>query len=205
MLTIYGKLPSINVRKVVWTCAEIGIPFALEEWGAGFRPTSEPGFLAMNPNGMVPVIRDGDLVLWESNTICRYLAGRHGRSDLLPADLARRALVEQWMDWQGGDFNNSWRYAFLALVRRHTDHTDPRAIAAGVEGWNRHMAILNAQLEKTGPYVAGNDFTLADIVLGLSVHRWLRSPIDRPGLAAVADYYSRLRQRESFLPLQEHV
>jgi glutathione S-transferase len=199
MLQILGKSSSINVRKVLWACVELGLEYHLEQWGSGFRSTDTPEFLALNPNAMVPVIRDGEHVLWESNTICRYLAGKQGRTDLLPADPSQRSLVEQWMDWQAGELNNSWRYAFMALVRHSATHQDPTAIAASIEGWNRHMHILERQLEKTGAYVCGDVFTLADIVLGLSTNRWFMTPIEnRPELPAVSTYYDRLAERPGF-------
>ena len=128
MLKILGRSDSINVRKVLWTCAEIGLPFELEPWGAGVRATQDPAFLALNPNALVPVLRDGDVVLWESNTICRYLAATHGREDLLPQQPAARAAVEQWMDWQAGELNNAWRYAFMSLVRKSAAHTDAQRL-----------------------------------------------------------------------------
>jgi glutathione S-transferase len=199
MLKILGKPTSINVRKVLWLCEELGQPFELEPWGAGYRPTEVPEFRALNPNAMVPVLVDGDAVLWESNTICRYLAGKHGREDLLPRDALARARVEQWMDWQAGELNNAWRYAFMGLVRRSPAHQDPQAIAAGVQGWNRHMEILDAQLRATGAWAAGAAFTLADIVLGLSANRWLMTPMAPPELAAVAAWIERLAGRPGFL------
>lgn len=199
MLKVLGKSPSINVRKVLWTCVELGLPFEHEEWGLGFRDTQTPEFTALNPNAMVPVIVDGDFVLWESNTICRYLAQRAGRTDLLPADAAGRARVEQWMDWQATELNNSWRYAFMGLVRHSPLHADASAIAASGAEFNRHMAMLDAQLAKTGTYVTGTHFTLADVVLGLSTHRWFSLPAERPALPAVAAYYERLSARPGFL------
>jgi glutathione S-transferase len=198
MLQIFGRISSINVRKVLWTCDELGLPFVREDWGIGFRSTQAPEFLARNPNALVPVIDDAGFVLWESNTICRYLAAKHGRGDLLPADAAGRARVEQWMDWQAGELNNAWRYAFMALVRQSPAHIDKAAIEASRHNWNRHMQILDAQLEQTGAYAAGCAFSLADIVLGLSVHRWLMTPIVRPELPAVAAYVERLHQRAGF-------
>jgi len=194
-LKILGKSASINVRKVLWTCAELGLAHEHEEWGAGVRATQVPEFLALNPNAMVPVIVDGDFVLWESNTICRYLAGREQRHDLLPADPKARARVEQWMDWQATEFNNSWRYAFLGLVRKSPEHQDPAQLAAGVAQWNRHVRLLEDQLLRTGAYAAGAAFTLADIPLGLAVHRWLAAPIERPELPAVQAYHARLCAR----------
>ncbi|PHV06972.1 glutathione S-transferase [Janthinobacterium sp. BJB412] len=196
MLKILGKSSSINVRKVLWTCVEIGLPFEQELWGSGFKATDVPEFLALNPNGMVPVITDGPVTLWESNTICRYLAAKHGRADLLPANPIERAMVEQWMDWQAGELNNSWRYAFMALVRKSNSHKDPAAIASSIVAWNRHMGILENQLCKTGRYVTGPAFTLADIVLGLSVNRWAMAPMQRPDFPAISAYLERLGQRD---------
>ena len=198
MLQILGKSPSINVRKVLWLCAELRLPYTHEEWGSGFKATQTPEFLAMNPNAMVPVIRDGDFVLWESNTICRYLAGREQRHDLLPIEPQARARVEQWMDWQATELNNAWRYVFMSLVRKSPSHTDQAAVEAGIEGWNHHMGILERQLAHTGAYAAGDSFTLADIVLGLSTHRWVVAPFAKPELPAVTAYYERLSGREGF-------
>jgi glutathione S-transferase len=198
MLKILGKSSSINVRKVLWVCEELGLPYEQEQYGSGFQSTDSPEFLALNPNAMVPVLIDGDFVLWESNTICRYLAGREQRLDLLPSAPRERALVEKWMDWQVTELNNSWHYAFMALVRQSPAHTDPEAIKAGVQGWNRHMAMVEAQLSRTGAYIAGASFTLADIVIGLSAHRWFMTPIPRPTLPAVEAYYERLSERPGY-------
>jgi len=198
MLRILGKPTSINVRKVLWLCEELALPHVLEPWGAGVRDTDTPEFRALNPNALVPVVIDGDAVLWESNTICRWLAGRAGRDDLLPREPLSRARVEQWMDWQGGDFNNAWRYAFMHLVRKSPAHQDPAAVAAGTASWNRHVAMLDEQLARTGAFVAGPAFTVADIVIGLSVNRWFETPIERPALAHVQAYYDRLAERAPF-------
>jgi glutathione S-transferase len=204
MLRILGKASSINVRKVLWTCAELGLPFEREDWGAGFQPTSQPDFLALNPNAMVPVIVDGAgshaTVLWESNTICRYLAGRYGDGDgvgavLLPCEPAARARVEQWMDWQATELNNSWRYAFMALVRNSPAHQDAAQVDASIAQWNRHMGILEGQLATTGAYAAGAEFSLADVVLGLSLNRWLMTPMLRPDYPAIQAYAELLRLR----------
>jgi glutathione S-transferase len=199
MLKLLGKASSINVRKVLWLAEELGLEVAHEEWGSGFRSTQAPEFLALNPNATVPVIRDGEHVLWESNAICRYLAGREQRVDLLPAAPVARSLIEQWMDWQTTELNNSWRYAFMALVRLSPTHTDAKMLATSVGEWHRHMQLLDRQLAKTKAYACGPDFTLADIVLGLSTNRWFTTPMERPELTAVAAYFDRLSQRPAFL------
>jgi glutathione S-transferase len=189
-LRVLGRASSINVRKVLWTCAELELTFEHVE--------SDPQLLACNPNGMVPVIRDGDFVLWESNAICRYLAGRQPRSTLLPQDLRLRAQVEQWMDWQATELNASWRYAFLALVRQNPEFTQAREIAASIASWHRHMRMLDEHFAHGGQFVTGEFFTLADVVLGLATHRWLLSPIDRPPFDALHGYYQRLSVRPAF-------
>jgi glutathione S-transferase len=199
MVRLLGKASSINVRKVMWTCAELGVPFEREDWGSGFRSTQDPAFLALNPNAMVPVLVDGDAVLWESNTICRYLATRYGdgsAASLLPRDALARAKVEQWMDWQATELNNAWRYAFMGLLRNSPAHQDPVQIAASIAGWNRQMGLLERHLETAGDYVAGGAFSLADVVLGLSAHRWRKTPMDsRPDYPAVAAWMARLEAR----------
>lgn len=198
MLKVLGRSTSINVRKVLWVCAELDLPYEQEQWGTGFRSTDTPYFRALNPNALVPVVLDGEFVLWESNAICRYLAASHGRVDLLPMDLRDRARVEQWMDWQLAELNKSWSYAFMGLVRKSPAHADPAAIEASIAAWNRQMAILDAQLARTGAWAAGATFTLADVVLGLSTHRWLMTPMPRPTLTSIDAYYERLTERPAF-------
>jgi glutathione S-transferase len=189
-LRVLGRKSSINVRKVLWTCAELDLHFDHVE--------SDEKLLARNPNAMVPVIQDGDFVLWESNSICRYLAGVQPRSTLLPEDTQARAHVEQWMDWQATELNSAWRYAFLGLARKSAAHADPKAIAASAESWNEHMRLLDRHFAQGGQFVTGEFFTLADVVLGLATQRWLLTPMDKPHLDAVHGYYQRLSVRPAF-------
>jgi glutathione S-transferase len=198
MLKILGRVSSINVRKVLWTCVELGLSFEQEDYGRGFRSTQTPEFLALNPNGLIPVLLDGDFVLWESNAICRYLASRERRVDLLPDAPQQGALVEQWMDWQATDLAREWRYAFMGLARNSPSHQNPDQIAASVKAWNQAMLIAEAQLERSGQFVLGEQFTLADVTLGLAVHRWAMTPMERPALPAVQAYYDRLNQRPGY-------
>ena len=198
MIKLLGRSTSLNVRKVLWTLSELGAEYTLEEWGTDALPLQSPSFLALNPNALIPVLQHDGLTLWESNTICRYLAARFERTDLLPDSPAARARVEQWMDWQATELNNSWRYAFMGLVRRSPAHQDQQAIQSGLQNWNRHMGILDRTLSGTGGYVAGPAFTLADIPVGLSVHRWQMTPFEHPHLPAVAAYYERLNERPGY-------
>jgi glutathione S-transferase len=190
MLRVLGKASSINVRKVLWTCEEIGIAYTRADVGPE---------LVRNPNGLVPVIADGDFVLWESNSIIRYLANKWAAHALLPREPQPHAEVDRWMDWQATELNNSWRYAFSAIVRRNPAFNDAGEIEASKKAWTRMLTILDAQLARTGAYVAGGHFTLADIPIGLSVNRWFMTPLERPGFAAVAAYYERLSGRPAFL------
>jgi glutathione S-transferase len=194
VLRILGRAASINVRKLLWTCVELELPFVRED-----VDTSSPELRALNPNGLVPVLIDGDFVLWESNSICRYLAARQRREDLLPQEPRARARVEQWMDWQAGELNNSWRYAFMGLVRGSASHQDAGLQAESVANWNRHMGMLEAQLARGGPFVLGASFTLADVVLGLSVQRWMSTGMHKPALPAVHGYYECLSERPGFI------
>lgn len=198
-LRILGRASSINVRKVLWTCHELQLAYEREDWGNGFRSTHDPEFLSLNPNAQVPVLIDDAGVLWESNTICRYLTSKVADQILLPAEPRARAEVEQWMDWQATELNPAWGYAFMALVRKAPDNQDPQRIAAGIRGWNAKMGLLEQQLTRTGAYVVGADFTLADILLGLSTHRWLTAPMERPSYPAVEAYYERLGERPGFM------
>jgi len=198
-MRILGRISSINVRKVLWTCDEAGLPYRREDWGVGFKSVHSPEFLALNPFALIPVLVDGEVVVRESNSICRYVAGKAKRDDLLPADPARRAAVEQWMDWQATDFNSAWNYAFLALVRKNPAYTNPAEIAKSLAEWDRLVGLLDEHLAGGGPYMTGQDFTLADIVIGLSIHRWRETPHDHPNLPAVKAYYDLLRRRPAFV------
>jgi glutathione S-transferase len=199
VLKILGRSSSINVRKVLWTCDELGLRYEQEQYGSGFTPTDTPAFRAQNPTALVPVLLDDDFVLWESNTICRYLAAREGRTDLLPEAAQQRARVEQWMDWQATELNSAWRYAFSAIVRRNPAFHDAREIEASKKQWTRMIAILDDQLARTGGHVAGASFTLADIPIGLSVNRWLMTPFERPAFPHVDAYSERLGARPAFV------
>ncbi|HAL23313.1 MAG TPA: glutathione S-transferase [Stenotrophomonas sp.] len=195
MLELYGKPTSINVRKVLWLAAVLGQPLRHH-----MAPAAEL-LRGLNPNAQVPVLREGDFVLWESNSICRYLAARAGRDDLLPMQPQARARVEQWMDWQATDLNTAWRAVFMARVRGHADYPDDARAEASLVQWNGLMAMLDARLAQHA-HVAGDAFTLADIVLGLSTQRWRCTPGDKPALANVAVWFERLRQQPGFA---EHV
>ena len=193
-LKVLGRVTSINVRKVLWLADELGLDYERRDWGLPLRDPKAPEFLKLNANAQVPVLIDDGFVLWESNAILRYLAQTH-HSDLLPAELRQQALVEQWLGWQATDLNGQWGYALNALVRKTPGYDDQGRIASSIAAWNAKMRILDGQLEKTKGFAAGEAFSLADIALGLSVHRWLETPFEHPSLPRVARYYERVKDR----------
>ena len=198
-LRILGRANSFNVRKVLWLCDEIGVPYAREDYGRGFRPTNTPEFLRLNPAAQVPVVIDGDLVLRESNTILRYLAAKHGADDLYPPNPAERALVEQWMDWVAYDVTHALRGAFLGGQLQEPPWNNAWFVEQGRKDLIKLMRLLNQHLEEDGPYVAGKSFTIADIPVGLVVNRWFTlEGIDRPLFRALTAYYDLLAERPAY-------
>ncbi len=195
MLRVLGRVTSINVRKVLWALDELGLAWEREDWGLPLRDPKVPEFLDLNPNGQVPVVIEGDFVLWESNAILIYLAEREG--GLLPEQLELRALALQWLGWQASELNPPWGYAVNALIRKTPGYDDPARVADSMARWTVKMDILEAALAgaKTGYIGAG--FSIADIALGLSVHRWMSIAVEKKELPAVADYYERLMSREA--------
>jgi glutathione S-transferase len=199
MLRVLGRANSFNVRKVLWLCDELGLPFEREDWGRGFRPTSDPGFLKLNPIGLVPAVIDGDIVLRESNTIVRYLASKHHRHDLYPIDLAERAKVEQWMDWANYETSISLRGAFLGGMLNEPPWNNPWFVEQGRRQITKEVGQLEQHFVEGGArFAAGDAFTVADIPVGLVVNRWFCLNFERPDYAAVADYYARLSERPAY-------
>lgn len=198
-MKVLGRENSINVRKVLWACDELGLSYEHEAWGLEDRPLASEEFQKLNPNGKIPVLIDGETTLSESNTIIRYLANREGNHDLYPAEPARRAAVDMWMDWQAAELNPTWRYAFHGLVRNNPNNRDEMRIQESLDQWTKHMDMLETRLAGTAAYVAGNAFTLADIPIGLAVNRWFMTPGTSYRHPATAEYYERLSARPAFM------
>lgn len=197
MLRLAGRSTSINVRKVIWTLGELGEPFEL------FDPSLDPkgarALMSLNPIRLSPVLQDGERLLWESNSICRYLVGKFDRKDLLPEDPGDRFEVEKWMDWQATNLNSAWVPCFMALVRRDpTFVANPGEVQVSLKRWNALNLVLNAHLAQA-EYLALDRFTLADIVIGLSVHRWRETPMQRPPTPHLDRHFARLRERPAML------
>ena len=203
MLTIWGRKTSSNVQAVLWCLGELGLPFARHDAGHVYGGTDTPEFLAMNPNGTIPVLRDGeDEPLWESSAILRYLAGRYGDDPFWPRDARQRAQTDKWAEWSKINVTTNFTGPiFWKLVRTAPKDRDEAAIAAAVRTLCRKLAIAEARLS-ANPFLAGRDFTLADIQFGHLLYRYYDIPIERPDLPALRAYYDALTARAAF---REHV
>ncbi|HZM34708.1 MAG TPA: glutathione S-transferase family protein [Burkholderiales bacterium] len=200
MLKIWGRTNSVNVKKALWAAAELGLEYERVDAGMQFGVTRTPEYISMNPNSLVPTIEDDGFVLWESHSIVRYLAAKHGAGTLWPTDLRQRADAERWMDW-AFTLQGAMRDVFWGLIRTPPEKRDGKAIEAGAR---RSRELLQAVLEKNlekRPYVTGGSFTMGDIPVGCEVQRWMRVPIERPRLPAVEAWFERLRARPAFLEL----
>jgi glutathione S-transferase len=202
-MRILGRLSSVNVQKVVWCAGETGRAFERQDVGGAFGGNTTVDYLAKNPNGRIPVLEDGDVVLWESNAIVRYLAARYGDGHLWPADPVERAFVDRWMDWASLTLNAAMHTAFWQLVRTPPERRDAAAIEASIQATEAAIAILDGALAGRA-YIGGGSFTMGDIPLGANVHRWLNMPISRRPAPQVEAWYARLMTRpaaQAALPL----
>jgi len=196
MLKIWGRVNSVNVKKVLWAAEELGLKYERIDAGMQFGVTKTPEYLSMNPNSLVPTIEDDGFVLWESHTIVRYLAAKHGMGTLCPADLKARADAERWMDW-AFTFQNAMRAVFWGLIRTAPEKRDHKAIEEGRTQSAKLLEVLERNLQKK-TYVTGSAFTMGDIPIGCEVQRWMRVPIERAPFPAVQAWFDRLGQRPAF-------
>jgi glutathione S-transferase len=194
MIQIWGRLSSLNVRKVVWAAQEVGVPFASLEAGMAFGVVNTPEYRALNPNGMVPTLQDGELVLWESNVIVRYLCAKYAPNTLYPQALAQRFDAERWMDWQQTTFNAPGGPAFLQWIRTPAEQRDMQAIARSVAATEPLLARLDKHLAQQA-YMAGEAFTMADIPIATDIHRWFGLPQPRPELPHLQRWFDAILQR----------
>ena len=197
MLKIWGFAGSSNVQKVMWAADELGLPWERIEING--PKLKEPAYVALNPNGLVPTVETDGQVLWESNTILRYLAGKYGR--LTPADPAGRANIECWMDWQLSMLTPHMAPLFRGLVRTPPEQRDPAALAHHHKMSVPLWTLLDAHLAGRD-WVGGADFTIGDIAPGVWVHRWYVMPVERPDLPRLHAWYQRLLARPAY---EKHV
>lgn len=203
MLMIWGRKTSSNVQALMWCVGELGLPYKRHDAGHRYGGTDTPEFLAMNPNGTVPVLRDGDSEpLWETGAVLRYLAARYGADPFWPADSLARAQVDKWAEWSKLNVAQGFTAPiFWKVVRTAPASQDPAAIGQAVSKLNKFLDIAEAQLSR-GAFLAGGDFTLADIQFGHVLFRYFDVPIVRQDRPMLRRYYDALTTRPAF---REHV
>jgi glutathione S-transferase len=201
VLKVWGRKNSSNVQKTMWAIGELGIACERLDIGMEFGGNETGQYRALNPNGLVPTIQDGDFILWESNSIIRYLAARYGAGSLEPADLRSRAIASQWMDWQISTFLPAFTNVFWGLVRTPADKRDDAFIAQAKLKSIEAAKIVDAALARNA-YLAGNNFSMGDIPMGVFIYRFRALIPDRPSLPNLERWYASLDQRTAF---QQHV
>ena len=201
MLKLWGRVNSINVQKVLWALEELKVPYERTDAGMAFGVVNEPFYKKMNPNSRVPTIDDDGFVLWESNAIVRYLAAKHGAGSLYPNDPRQRADSDRWMDWASSHIGPVITPVFWGLIRTPAEKRDMAQIEAEAEKIAQQFQVLELGLEGKD-YVAGKDFTMGDIVVGVYVYRWYALDVKHPKLRGVEAYYERLKKRPAF---QKHI
>ena len=197
MLHLWGRLSSINVRKVVLCAQVLGLDLPRTDAGMAFGVVDSPDYRARNPNGLVPLLQDGDFTLWESNAIVRYLCARYGATatppegtlPLYPQDLQQRFDAERWMDWQQTTLNPASGPAFRQWIRTPADQRNPQVIAASVAAAEPLWALLDAHLSRHA-FMAGDALTMADIPIACEVHRWWGLPQPRPHWPHLERWYA---------------
>ena len=199
MIKIWGRNTSSNVQKAMWAVGELGVEHSRIDVGGAFGKNKEPAYLAMNPNGLVPTLEEDDgFLLWESNSIVRYLAGKYDRAGALePKDAHARARASQWMDWQLSVVGPAIFHAFWGLIRTPAEKRDLAAIKTSQDKTTDCMKILDAQLAKT-PFVAGADFSYGDIPVGVMCYRYRQLVPGRPATPNLDRWYDALAKRKAF-------
>lgn len=195
MIEVLGRRNSANVQKVMWTLGELGVEYVRHDIGGSFGyPDDYP-----NPNPIVPTIRDGDLVVWESNACVRYLARTYGAGTLWPTDAAQQACADMWMEWQRSDISMAFFPLFQMKIRGMGG--TPEKIERAIQACGTVFAQLDRQLAGRH-FICGDALTVADIAIGAMMYRYMTLEIDRPRLPAMADWYQRLTERPTY---QKHV
>lgn len=197
MLKIWGRATAPNVQKVLWACEELGLAYERFDLGGPFGGGDDPAYREKNPNGLVPTLEDEDFVLWESHAILRYLASKAGDQALLPGDLHRRGLVDQWLDWQAVHQAQAVRGLVKLLLPPGAAPARPEVVDEARHAAEPLFGVLNQRLQRS-PYVAGDAFTLADIPNAIGARRWMTLPISRPAFGAMEDWLGRVCARPAF-------
>ena len=197
MLTVWGRPNSINVQKVFWCCAELGLQYSRITAGGEFGGTDDPKYVAVNPNQLVPTIEDDGFFLWESNVIVRYLSKKYGIGRLYPSSIRACFDAERWMDWQATTLWPALRPVFIGLVRTPAKDRSGSSQKAAEARCQEVMHILDKELSNRA-YLGGDSFSMADIPAGASAFRWYALDIDRPRFSNLERWYQELTRRPGF-------
>ncbi|WP_425407406.1 glutathione S-transferase family protein [Hwanghaeella sp.] len=201
MLTVWGRPNSINVQIVMWTAAELELETDRKDVGGAFGGLDTPDYRAMNPNGRIPTVQDGDLTIWESNACARYLAARYGAGSLWPEDPAERATADMWMDWKKTSLMGPMTTVFWGLVRTPEADRDDAAITAAADSARTLYAMLDEWLAGKD-YLLGDRLTIGDIPAGAMCYRFMNLVQDRPSMPNLEAWYERLSSRPAY---RDHV
>jgi len=197
MITLWGRANSANVQKPLWALDELNVPFERIDAGGAFGKLDTPEYRKLNPNMRVPTLIDGDLVVWESNAVTRYLAARYGEGALYPTSPVRRAMADMWMDWEASTVAPAIRPVFWGLIRTPEAERDMAAIDAAAAELGEIFSRLDAHLADKA-YVGGDAFTMGDIPVGVMAYRYFSLDIHRPNQPNLAAWYERLRSRPAY-------
>jgi len=201
MIKILGRANSVNVQKVMWCAAELEISVERRDIGGAFGGNDTDEYLSANPNGKIPTLIEDDFVLWESNTIVRYLCEQHGTAPWFPESAKSRGLASQWMDWYLTSLHAFMTVIFWQLIRTSPEDRDDLAIRSAVEQGSAVWAILDQHLADRD-FILGDSPSMADIPVGCAAYRWHEMDIDRPDLVNVKRWAERLADRETY---RQHV
>ena len=197
MLKILGRNNSVNVIKVLWCAAELGLDFDRTDIGGAFGGNDQPEYLAKNPMGRVPTVEDGDLVLWESQAIVRYLAATHGVGTLWPEDPGVRALSDLWMDWYTAHLHPPMTTIFWGLIRTPEADRDNDAIAAAMVKAGKLWSVLDQHLEGRD-FVNSSQLTIGDFPIGAAAFRYYSLVKERPAMPNLNRWYAGLGERPAY-------
>ncbi len=197
MIRVWGRRNSVNVQKVLWTLAELDLPFLRETVGGSFGGNRDADYLRMNPNGLVPTIQDGDVTMFESNAIVRYLTARYRAGLLRPEDPRALAAAEQWMDWQQGTFGGPMSVIFMNNVRNAAAQRSAAAVAEAEKKSIDALHIADRHLAQHD-WFAGDKFSFGDIVMGALYWRYMGLDCQKPETPHITEWFKALQTREPY-------
>ena len=194
MYRLLGRKTSGNVQKVVFLLEELGADYEREDYGRQFENTATPEYRAMNPTSKVPTLVDGDLVVWESNTILRYLAAKDA-PQMTGATPAERSEVERWMDFLLAAVNPGYLAAFKGSKQAPEDR--PESYDASIKDLIAQLSIVDSHLDGR-EWLALDRLTIADIACGPVLKRCLGFDTGRPAMPALEAWMARVAARPAF-------